>query len=385
MLDWLVVGGGLHGTYLSLWLTSHHGVPRDRLRVIDPREHPLDRWRHCARNSGVDVLRSPLVHHLDPDAGSLHRFAARRHPGRADMFTGPYRRPSIGLFEDHASWIVESRALLDLRLRARATGFAPVPGGLRVETDAGAIEAREVVVAVGHTDRLARPAWSRGLPLARVAHVFDDGWDIDQLLAGERVAIVGGGLSAAQCALAVARRTGRAPLLVTRHEPRLAAFDQDPCWLGPKCLAGFDRLTSLADRRRAIDAARQRGAMPREVAARLDASVGRGRVDRRLGEVDSAIVRGKRVEVGFRDGGCEALDRVILATGFEHGRPGGDWLDAAVIEFGLPIAPCGFPVLDRSLRWRPHLRVVGGLAELVVGPSARNLAGVRMAAELLAA
>jgi hypothetical protein len=37
------------------------------------------------------------------------------------------------------------------------------------------------------------------------------------------------------------------------------------------------------------------------------------------------------------------------------------------------------------LQWAPHLRAVGGLAELAVGPAARNLAGVRMAAELLAA
>lgn len=385
MLDWLVIGGGLHGTYLSLWLTTVGGVPRDRVRVLDPRGHPFERWHHCTRNCGVDVLRSPFVHHLDPDAGSLARFAARRHPGRTDFWTGPYRRPSIEIFEEHANWVYESHALASLRCRGKALGLTPVPHGLRVETDRGGIEAREVVIAVGHTDRLELPSWARRMQSERVVHVFDDAYRIQDVAPGERVAVVGGGLSAAQAVLALARRTSTPPTLVTRHQRRIGAFDQDPCWLGPKCLAQFQGETCLVERRQHIAAARARGSLPQDIAARFSLVVGRGRARERMTEVAGAAVRGEQVELLYRDGARETFDRVVLATGFELRRPGGAWLDEAVASLGLPLAPCGFPKLGPGLQWAPHLRAVGGLAELAVGPAARNLAGVRMAAELLAA
>jgi hypothetical protein len=77
VLDWLIIGGGVQGTYLSHWLAVARGVPRAKLRVLDPHEALLERWRHCTRNTGVDVLRSPFVHHLDLDAGSLQRYSRR--------------------------------------------------------------------------------------------------------------------------------------------------------------------------------------------------------------------------------------------------------------------------------------------------------------------
>jgi hypothetical protein len=47
-------------------------------------------------------------------------------------------------------------------------------------------------------------------------------------------------------------------------------------------------------------------------------------------------------------------DRVVLATGF----------DAAIERMELPCAPCGFPLVDRALRWAPGIYVTGPLAEL---------------------
>lgn len=385
MLDWLIVGGGLHGTYLSLWLTGVCGVRRDKVRVLDPFEDPLQRWKHCTRNTGVDVMRSPLVHHLDPDASSLHRFAERRHPGRADLFTGRYRRPTLELFEEHAESVIERNALRSLRVRGAARTLTRVPRGLRVEGDAGAIEAREVVLAVGLGSDLHVPAWARALDPARTAHVFDDRFRIGTVASGERVAVVGGGMSAAQCALQLARQQLATPLLVTRHETRVARFDQDPCWFGPKCLDDFARTASPDERRVAVETARLRGSMPAEVAARLEESIAAGAVARKLASVVAATDVAGGVALELADGTRERVDRVVLATGLEQRRPGGPWLDAAVEDLGLPIAACGSPLLDAGLRWAPHLRAVGGLAELVVGPSARNLAGIRMAAERLTA
>ena len=75
----------------------------------------------------------------------------------------------------------------------------------------------------------------------------------------------------------------------------------------------------------------------------------------------------------------------MLATGFDARRPGGAWLDAAIAAEGLPIAPCGYPLVSGDLAWAPGLHVTGLLAELEVGPAARNIVGARMAATRLAA
>ena len=81
VLDWLIVGGGLHGALLARVLLEA-GVPLDRLRVLDPHAEPLARFRQCAAATGLDYLRSSVVHHIDGDPMSLRRFAERSGPAR---------------------------------------------------------------------------------------------------------------------------------------------------------------------------------------------------------------------------------------------------------------------------------------------------------------
>jgi len=82
-------------------------------------------------------------------------------------------------------------------------------------------------------------------------------------------------------------------------------------------------------------------------------------------------------------------DRLLLATGFETHRPGRGWLDDAIQALGLSCAECGYPVVDQGLRWlaptaTPYpLFVFGPLAELELGPSARNIVGARHSGERL--
>jgi hypothetical protein len=80
-----------------------------------------------------------------------------------------------------------------------------------------------------------------------------------------------------------------------------------------------------------------------------------------------------------------STDLLVLATGFDPARPGGAWLDAAVAAYGLPTAPDGYPILDPALCWADGLHVSGPLAELEVGPVARNFIGARLAAERIGA
>ncbi len=43
MLDWLIIGGGIHGTHIAYVLKQRGGVPVDRLRILDPNPRLLAR------------------------------------------------------------------------------------------------------------------------------------------------------------------------------------------------------------------------------------------------------------------------------------------------------------------------------------------------------
>jgi glycine/D-amino acid oxidase-like deaminating enzyme len=146
-------------------------------------------------------------------------------------------------------------------------------------------------------------------------------------------------------------------------------------------LTGYAKLGDARLRRAAIDEARQRGSAPRDVLVALRRARKAGRVRVLQGEVVRArFDRSLGPELWLRAGEVVHADRIVLATGFARGRPG-RWLDAAIEREQLPLAPCGFPLVDAALRWHPRIHVSGPLAELEIGPVARNIAGARMAAE----
>ena len=61
-------------------------------------------------------------------------------------------------------------------------------------------------------------------------------------------------------------------------------------------------------------------------------------------------------------------------------RPGGALVDGLAERLGLPVAPRGAPLVGAGLAWVTGLYASGGLAELVLGPVARNIHGARHAA-----
>lgn len=58
-------------------------------------------------------------------------------------------------------------------------------------------------------------------------------------------------------------------------------------------------------------------------------------------------------------------------------------IDGLVATASLPCASCGYPIVDSALRWHPWVYVTGRLAELELGPTARNIAGARRAGDRL--
>ncbi|MEM6296516.1 MAG: FAD/NAD(P)-binding protein, partial [Myxococcota bacterium] len=384
-LRWLIIGGGPQGVHIAAALQAGASVAPNELRIVDPGDSLLEVWNQRAATVGMSHLRSPAVHHVDADPWSLHRFAESWTPDDAvSPFAGPYARPSTTLFAAHASAVIEARGLDALHVRASATALRPMSGALgwTVELDDGeALTARRVVLALGSGGTQRIPAWARPHledPAAWVQHVFDPGFDLDARRHFRRVAIIGGGISAAQLAVRLAGQ-GRMVSVVSPHRLRRAQFDSDSQWLGPAKMRAFSKERDMARRRAMIEGARRPGTMTKEVHRALRAQVAKGRV--RLVE---DTVRGVFALPNARVLGLRRpleVDAVVLATGFE-GQPGAPFL-AGLCPEQFPRARCGTPCVDAHLEWGHGLHVAGALAELQLGPVARNIAGGRRAAERL--
>jgi glycine/D-amino acid oxidase-like deaminating enzyme len=380
MLDWLIIGGGIHGTHLALYLTQRRRVPLDRLRVLDPHPQPLALWEHHTGNVGMAYLRSGHAHNLHYDPFSLVTFSRTQAGQPLAAFLEPYGRPSLELFRAHCEQLIHQYKLDTIRLLGRAGGLQRIPGGWRVETDSGSIEAARVVLAFGLTEQPAWPAVFhplRGTP--GVHHLFDPAFDRAALPDWREAVVVGGGITAAQTALALALRAPGTVTLVMRHPPRLHQFDADPGWVGMS-LGPFYADADYSRRRALIQRARYRGSMPPDVARELQTALDH----RLLRLIQAEVMRAAWVEGGLRlslTTGDLSADTLLLATGLDPRRPGGPWLDAAIEQYGLPLAPDGYPIVDQRLCWAEGLHVSGPLAELEIGPVARNIIGARLAAE----
>ena len=382
-LDYLIVGGGIHGVHIAARLIGEGGVEARRIRILDPAPTLLARWRACTARTGMTYLRSPSVHHLDLHPWSLQRFAGERSTRRAGLFTPPYDRPSLKLFDAHCDVVVDRYGIAPLHVQARAARCSLVEGGVRVETEAGArYDARKLVLAIGASEQPCWPDWAPEQS-ARIKHIFAPGGTLTAD-SKEQIAIIGGGISAGQIALRLASEGYRVHL-VSRHALREHQFDSDPGWLGPKFMRGFNLEPALERRREMITRARHRGSVPADVQRPLRLMIEQGRVMHYEREIASARERSDGVELVFTDNTRQQVDRVILATGFSTARPGGQMIDALIKSASLPLAPCGYPVVDEMCRWHPDIYVTGPLAELALGPASRNIAGARRAGDSIIA
>ncbi|MEM1182741.1 MAG: FAD/NAD(P)-binding protein [Acidobacteriota bacterium] len=380
-LEWLIIGGGIHGAHLAARLLGDAGVGPERLRVIDPADRLLSRWRTCTATTGMDYLRSSAVHHIDLKPFSLQHFASSRNGRKSGLFEAPFDRPALDLFNDHCDRVIERFQLADLHIQARAQACTVDCESAAVQlSDGSELEAEHLVLAIGAAEQAAWPEWApRNEP--RVRHVFAPGFD-SWPTAKETVIVVGGGISAGQIALRLLGE-GHRVHLVSRHPLRQHLFDSDPGWLGPNQMTSFSRERDHDRRRSLITMARHRGSVTPSVWRRLRAATAGGGLGWHEARVEQLDVEAEGLAVRLSTDAVLGADRMLLATGFSPSRPGAKMLDDLVDSAGLPCARCGYPIVDSALRWHPRVHVTGPLAELELGPVSRNIAGARRAGDRL--
>jgi hypothetical protein len=326
--------------------------------------------------ASVESIAIGCVHHPDPDPYGLLRFAATQ--GRSDEFVEEIGRPSAALFQDFCAHLVAARRLDRTLVHDRAVDICPEDSAVTITLGGGdRLRARHVVLATGAM-RAHRPP---GAP-ANCLHSVDI--DLARIrLAGRRIVVVGGGLTAAQLALA-AEADGAYVDLLCRKALFTRPLDIEPTWLGRRLPAFFAERDPL---RRAdlLRQARARGSIPAHTAHQLTENAS-GRTLRLHQQCAVKVIEPceHRWRIVSDHGVIDDADQVWLATGYTVAVANEPLLDQVQACHPTPII-AGLPLLDNDLIWPgTRLHLTGGLAALSIGPAAQNIAGARIAAERVA-
>lgn len=382
ILDWVIIGGGIHGTYLANALIRHRITSRSDLRIIDPNDEPLAEWKRVTSNVGMKYLRSPKVHNLDVDPLSLKHYF-RCIECSSDEFLFPNDRPSIRLFNQHADSVIQKSGLYDICQQGYAADICFENDHAVIKTDDGRIRAKHVILAIGRSGSLNWPNWAKNAKEegAGICHVLDGSFCRDEIPENGEIVVVGGGMSAAQTAISLADGNRHVTLL-SPHSLRQNNYDSDPGWMGPKYLNRFRKTACFQKRRRIIDRARNSGSITQDVKRKLLQCQNENRCSIRIDTIKNcSVLTDDLMLLNLKSGETIAANHIVLATGYLNQRPGGQLLDRLISRYRLNCSECGFPITDSTLQWHDRLFVSGALAELEVGPASGNIIGARMAAE----
>ncbi|MGK7948330.1 MAG: FAD/NAD(P)-binding protein [Xenococcaceae cyanobacterium] len=381
-IDLAIIGAGVQALTLTTHLLQKSAKYNHKFLVFDPSQTWLSQWQQQFAAQQIPSLRSPAVHHPDPNPHQLRTFAEHRHN---ELFP-PYDRPGTKLFNDFCNEVIRRWKLADKVYAAKVIQILPIKRALRsrfqLVLDTGeTIIARRVVLATG-SGKMQFPDWVEKIasdyPSERLCH--SQQVNLNQLnVTGERILIVGGGLSSGHLAKG-AINLGATVTLMTRKRLQEKIFDADPGWLGPKYLKAFHAETDWYVRYEQIQQARNGGSITPEMMLKLNQASHQGTI--RIEEccqVRTAHWQNNLWQVYCDDESKHPFNRIWLATGTRFSAIEHPLLQEVLEAYPTEIVN-GLPILDKYLRLpKSNFFIMGGLAALQIGPVARNIHGGKMA------
>lgn len=379
-IDLAIIGAGPHALTLVTHLLQKRQTMRGRFLVFDPSGIWMSRWRSQFAALEIPHLRSPAVHHPDPNHFALRKFAE----SRPNELFPPYDLPGTQLFEDMCADVIQRWDVQNVVVKAKITRLQPLSTGFRLWlSDGSDIIARRVVLATGG-GKLQIPDWVSQINLTypedKLCH--SNKVDLRKLsLAGERIIIVGGGLTSGHLAIGALARGAKVHLMLRRNL-QAKLFDAEPGWLGPKYLKGFFAESDYHQRWEMIQQARNGGSMTPAIAMQLRRAVRHANlIMDEYCQIQEAQWLDEHWQVRCNNSNNYECHRIWLCTGNKFDVAAEPLLTEILDNYPIPIVN-GLPVLDSHLRWPGcELFIMGALAALQVGPTARNLSGARMASE----
>ena len=384
-IDLAIVGAGVQALTLTTHLLQKSQKHYHKFLVFDPSQTWLSQWQRQFAAQQIPHLRSPAVHHPDPNPYQLRTFAEHRH---SELFP-PYDRPGTKLFNDFCDEVIRRWKLTDKVYPAKVIQILPIKSASRsrfqlVLNTGETIVARKVVLATG-SGNIQLPHWVEKIPSDypsdRLCH--SQQVNLNQIsISGEKILIIGGGLTSGHLAKG-AINLGATVTLMTRKQLQEKIFDADPGWLGPKYLKGFHAETDWSVRYQQIQQARNGGSMPPDMMLQLRKASheGKMRIDECC-QVSNAQWQDNLWQVLCRDGSNRhQFNRIWLATGTRFNAAGHPLLQDVLETYPTKLVK-GLPVLDEHLRLpKSNFFIMGGLTALRVGPVARNIGGGKMACQ----
>ncbi|MCM3731186.1 NAD(P)-binding domain-containing protein [Fictibacillus nanhaiensis] len=375
----IIIGGGIQGCTLAVHLLKTQKIKKKDLMIIDKNAKPLQNWTRCTETISMPYLRSPSVHHLDLNPFSLEKFLKREDYNKGHFY-GYYDRPSLEMFNHHCQSLIDEVELMDCWQQSSVNGLERNKNHWVVRTDEGkSYKSEKIVLAIGLSEHPFWPEWAYEAKVkkASIHHVFQkDIPDFNKL--DPAVTVVGGGITAAHLTLKLMTLFPGEVTMIYRKELQIHTFDSDPGWQGPMYMENFQKTKDYQSRRKMIFEARHKGSITKELYHRLRKAEKEGKIQLVKDEVTSFSVDTNTMH--FQSGLTQNTGTIILATGFHSAPPGIDWLENTINQERLHCAECGYPIVSpATLEWGEELFVMGPLAELEIGPVARNIAGARRA------
>ena len=389
-----IIGGGIHGVSIAIRILRDMPAAAKHLAVVDRHPQPLTQWRYKTERQGMTFLRSPAVHHVTPDALGIVEYAERHN--RTNELAPPYSQPSTQLFWDFCkSAVAELREhrvyyQFDVTKLRWDKGAGRFPFRL-ISTNSEGFRSSCVVLAIGADDCVYVPPefvqWQRRYP-DQILHAseFSVNCENTRDRKGNRVVIVGGGLTAGTLAKSLNER-GHNVALIARKQLKTEQFDFPPVWLGPKALAEFASETDFQRRYETIQQNRGEGSItPDIMEALLDATNIDIYPETRIHNIttEEKGLPAQRLRVETTRGVITDVSRIILATGYRFNLRRYGFLTELLTHHRIPLV-CGLPRLDADLQLHPieNLFGSGTIAQLQIGPASGNIAGANLAYERL--
>ncbi|MCC0179547.1 SidA/IucD/PvdA family monooxygenase [Waterburya agarophytonicola K14] len=383
-IDLAIIGAGVQALTFTTHLLQKSAKHYNKFLVFDPSQTWMSQWQQQFAAQQIPYLRSPAVHHPDPNPHQLRTFAEHRH---SELFP-PYDRPGTKLFNDFCDEVIRRWKLADKVYPAKVVRVLPIEraSGSRFQlvlNTGETIVARRVVLATG-SGKVQLPNWVESItsdyPSDKLCHSQQVNLK-QHKLTGERILIVGGGLTSGHLAKG-AMNLGATVILMTRKQLQSKTFDADPGWLGPKYLKDFHAETDWHERYKQIQQARNGGSMTPEMMLKLNRASyeGKLKIDECC-QVRDAQWQDNLWQVRCLDANRHQFNRIWLATGTRFNVKEHPLLQGVLETYPTEIVN-GLPVLDEHLRLpKSNFFIMGGLAALRIGPVARNIGGGKMACQ----
>ncbi|MFO8038164.1 MAG: FAD/NAD(P)-binding protein, partial [Sodalinema sp.] len=126
-VDIAIIGAGPQALTLVTHLLQKKAALRDRLAVFDRTGTWMAQWKQQFGALEIPHLRSPAVHHPDPNPYALRAFAAQR----SSELSPPYDLPGSQLFEEFCEDVIARWGLADGVIGASVVDIEPIQVGGR--------------------------------------------------------------------------------------------------------------------------------------------------------------------------------------------------------------------------------------------------------------